>query len=131
MTALVDPRTLIGHRLIGVVMGSPSIYFLRFGSGVETRVGVSGNGSLELAVDSAPNGSDFQAIDQRVPFADVVGRTILGIDRVWWLGGGGVGLRLRVDDAGLDLAADEIHGGYEVSIIDGDLGEDWGQESIA
>ena len=112
-------------------MGSPSVYFLRFDSGVEARAAVSGDGVLELVVDSAENVSNVESIDQRDPIAAVVGDTIVGVDRVWWLGGGGIGLRLRVDSAAIVIAADEVRGRYEVAILDGDLGEDWGKEAIA
>jgi hypothetical protein len=128
---VVDPTTLIGDQLSGVVMGSSSAYFLRFGSGVEVRAAVSDDAALELVVDSAPNASEIEAIDQRDPIADVIGHTIIGVDRVWWLGGGGIGLRLRVDNAALVIAVDEVRGRYEVAILDGDIGEDWGREPIA
>jgi hypothetical protein len=127
---------LIGDHLTGVTAGwqvrderrRPSAYFLRFGSGLGSRPVPSDDGVIELAVVSTPKDYDVQEIGNA--FADVVGHTIIGVERVWWLGGGGTGLYLRVGETGLVIASDEVAGRYEVDIFADDLGEEWGRESI-
>jgi hypothetical protein len=144
---VLDPKTLIGDHLVGVAVGwlvrrderRPIAYFLRFGSGAEVMAAVTNDGTIEFVVGSPrshlgtleSDTVEFEAVETRRAIALFIDRTIVGVDRVWWLGGGGTGLRLRGNDGGLVITPDEVHGRCDVTILDGDIDESWGHEPIA
>ena len=141
----VDPTSLVGDRLVGVTVAwgvsgverRPGSYLLRFESGVELTPTLSADATIERVADASRSVAhdrerlELEAIETYPALTGVVGETIVGVDRVWWLGGGGTGLRFRVADGALVIAHDPAppsHG--EVAILDGDVGEDWGSETI-